>query len=283
MSPEQWLERCYRELQAVFTSFDGVMLISLVLGLVDDATGQLYLINAEHPWPTLVRNGVPGFIRSESWMYKVGVQMEAQRFEIVSLRLEPGDALIVGSDGRDDLLLGQSAEGRRILNEDEEAFLRRVEESGGRLAALEQALLRTGELTDDLSLMRISYREQEVGVAAPESLEELRNVIRGRLRERNYNNAAELAASLLDHGAADEESLFLAAYALKLGGQRDQARQVSERLHLRNPRHTQNLVNLADLLRLSGERERADQLLQSALQLDPENKAALRLRELLSG
>ena len=55
--PERWLKNAFIELHKVFETFDGSMLISLVFGLVDDDSGLVYLINAEHPWSVLYRQG----------------------------------------------------------------------------------------------------------------------------------------------------------------------------------------------------------------------------------
>ncbi|MCX7997508.1 MAG: SpoIIE family protein phosphatase, partial [Leptospiraceae bacterium] len=52
-SPERWLKDCFKELQSIFVSFDGSMIISAIVGLVDEETGTLYYINAEHPWAVL--------------------------------------------------------------------------------------------------------------------------------------------------------------------------------------------------------------------------------------
>jgi hypothetical protein len=77
--------------------------------------------------------------------------------EVVALR--PGDILVLGSDGRDDILLSGSDE-KRVINDDENEFLNHVNEGNGNLGEILNSILQTGELTDDLSLMRISFLEE---------------------------------------------------------------------------------------------------------------------------
>ena len=48
-------------------------------------------------------------------------------FIIKTFQLLPGDVLIAGSDGRDDISLGYDSFGNRIINENENLFLEIVE------------------------------------------------------------------------------------------------------------------------------------------------------------
>jgi hypothetical protein len=122
--PERWLKDCYQDLQAVFETFDGSMLTSLVFGLLDVEQGLLYHINAEHPWGVLYRRGQAMFIEHEQFLRKIGIQLHIAEkdFRIQTLLLEPGDMLVFGSDGRDDVVIGEDAVNGRIINEDETSF-----------------------------------------------------------------------------------------------------------------------------------------------------------------
>lgn len=66
LSPERWPKNAFWELGKVFECFDGSMLVSLVLGLVDTQTGLLYYVNAQHPWSILYRSGNASFIENET-------------------------------------------------------------------------------------------------------------------------------------------------------------------------------------------------------------------------
>ncbi|EMO03792.1 stage II sporulation protein E domain protein, partial [Leptospira interrogans serovar Icterohaemorrhagiae str. Verdun HP] len=71
--PELWLKECFLELQNIFESFDGSMLVSVVLGLVDLESGVLFFLNAEHPPTVLYRNGVATFIENKLELRKIGI------------------------------------------------------------------------------------------------------------------------------------------------------------------------------------------------------------------
>ena len=125
--------------------------------------GRFYYVNAEHPGVVLQRAGRAEFLSPGRFLRKLGVEDPESAdlpFPVVEVQLEAGDVLFLGSDGRDDLDVGRTSDGQRIINEDEFLFVRTVERSGGKLEDLHAALLEAGVPTDDLSLMRIGYRER---------------------------------------------------------------------------------------------------------------------------
>lgn len=162
-TPEEWLTDVYHEVHSVFKSFDGSMVISATILLIDDESGEMYYWNAEHPFSVLYRDGKASFIESDLELRKLGLDSEYE-FKVQKFQLKPGDIVILASDGRDDLLL-PNAEGKRIINEDETVFLNVVEKSGGDPQKIEENIRKIGEIIDDLSIMRIGY--QEFGVQVP--------------------------------------------------------------------------------------------------------------------
>jgi HAMP domain-containing protein len=154
--PEVWLKNSFIELHKVFESFDGTMLVSCILLLLDERDGCVYHINAEHPNLVLMSGDNVKFIVPRKAYMKLGVSKEGL-IEIDVLKLKEGDRLFLGSDGKDDLVLGQE-DGVRIVNEDETLFLDIVKESNGDLEMIYQNLKERAELMDDLSLISIEYR-----------------------------------------------------------------------------------------------------------------------------
>jgi HAMP domain-containing protein len=154
--PEVWLKNSFIELHKVFESFDGTMLVSCILLLLDEREGCVYHINAEHPNLVLMSGDIVKFIVPRKAYMKLGVSKEGL-IEIDVLKLKEGDRLFLGSDGKDDLVLGQE-DGVRIVNEDETLFLDIVKESNGDLEMIYQNLKERAELMDDLSLISIEYR-----------------------------------------------------------------------------------------------------------------------------
>ncbi|MDR2734248.1 MAG: SpoIIE family protein phosphatase [Spirochaetota bacterium] len=159
-TPESWITEVYDELHRVFVSFDGSMLISAIIGLIDEETGAMYYMNAEHPWTVRYRNGNAVFTEDELTMHKIGtVGMESSAV-VRTLQLEQSDVVFFGSDGRDDVMMGMDqATGQRIINEDETRFLRCVEEAGGDLKNLTEIVQQGGELTDDFTIIRIEWKK----------------------------------------------------------------------------------------------------------------------------
>ncbi|EQA46840.1 SpoIIE-like protein phosphatase domain protein [Leptospira broomii serovar Hurstbridge str. 5399] len=158
--PERWLRTALNELNKVFEGFDGSMSMSLLLGLVDEENGFLYYINAEHPFPIRLRGGCAAFLSEEATNFKLGMLREKAQIETCWIR--PGDTVIIGSDGRDDILIGYDASETRIINEDHTAILNLVEKSEGDLEQLGNLLQEAGDLTDDLSLLSIKFNPKEI-------------------------------------------------------------------------------------------------------------------------
>ncbi len=220
-SPERWLKECFVELQSIFESFDGSMLISVVLGLVEEETGLLYYVNAEHPWTVLYRDGVAGFIENELELRKIGTKGMEGDIRVRIFSLEKEDVLFVGSDGRDDIVLGSDLNGNRHINEDETQFLRRVEESKGDLKGLLEELSRFGELSDDLTLMRIEWKGEAKRLSRKESFEIAEGEIfpdseyRRLLDSGNVSSAWEHIRALLDRPSLGKE---IQVYLLREAG-----------------------------------------------------------------
>ncbi len=190
-SPEDWLIKCYRELQDVFVSFDGTMLISVVIGIVDDESGIMYYFNAEHPWTVLYRSEKAIFTEEELLNRKIGTLISDGRVELLTLQLQKDDIVICGSDGRDDIILEYDEEtGMRVINEDETLFLRAVEKGDGDLDNIVEVLHEQGEFSDDLSLLKIKYLGEKVfDEPLPEDYAQLKEEGMKAYQEKRFDEA----------------------------------------------------------------------------------------------
>ncbi|TGK19306.1 HAMP domain-containing protein [Leptospira fluminis] len=319
LSPEHWLKGAFTELHKVFESFDGSMLVSLVMGLIDDHAGILYYINAEHPWTVLYRDGISSFIENELLFRKLGTTGLEGRISIKTFQLEPGDVIIAGSDGRDDILIGMDATGGRLLNDDEHLFLKIVEEADGELSGIYEGILKRGKLTDDLSLIRLSYLEpnrtspeeesdkrkilellrrakattnesdiseaisflQEAETLNSRIPEVKRNFVRLHLKLKNYREAAKYAEDYLDLRPIDNEILYIASFAARKAGMLRKALEFGERLRLRDPNHLKNLMNLAQVFIILKKFDQAASVTQEASAISPDSNAILKLKDFL--
>jgi tetratricopeptide (TPR) repeat protein len=161
-TPERWIKNTFIELHKTFETFDGSMLVSMILGLIDNENGFCYLINAEHPFAVLYRDGKASFIQTKSFYRKLGTPDADGGIVVDTFQIQNGDVLLLGSDGRDDIDLSNTTNGQRSINEDENLFLGVVEASDGNLNAIKQNLIKKGEITDDLSLLRLEYIGQSI-------------------------------------------------------------------------------------------------------------------------
>ncbi len=320
--PEEWLHMAYVEMQRVFESFDGSMLISLVLSLVDDENGLMYYINVEHPWTVLYRNKKSLFIENEMMIRKLGVPDHDILFAVKLFQFKPGDVIIIGSDGRDDVLLENDQDNDfefteknqpGIMNEDESLFLKMVEKGNGRLKDIYKAISDQGKITDDISMIRISYKEN-VSPAVTYGTDELNNFIDDikSIQNDSPEKAIELlinAAGLYkknpviikklvkllvdkkDYKAAvpyldqyneinpiDTEMIYIYSYSLMKIKNYTKAAEFAERIVFRNPENIRYLLHLAKIYITQNNYFEADKLLDKVILLSPENEKALAMK-----
>lgn len=302
--PEQWMRELFLELQTVFISFDGSMLTSAAAGLIDEMTGTLYHMQAEHPALVLLRHGKAEFIEPETALPKIGIAGFDDRFTLSVLRLEPEDVIIAGSDGRDDLAVGVDGEGNRMINENEKLFLKFVEDTNGNLSQIQDKISGHGEITDDLSLIRLRYHpiasmpspdEQqallyqrakeaigagrwqegadalETALGRGETLEILGDLGKALVHLKQFPRAAQLCERYTELAPWSTEFLFATSFALKHSGDTARAVDFGERARIRRPRLVKNLLNLAELYLRQSNLDRTDELLRQARAIEPEN------------
>ncbi|TGM98542.1 SpoIIE family protein phosphatase [Leptospira dzoumogneensis] len=276
--PEHWLRRCYHELKSVFVSFDGRMLISMVVGIVDEESGLMYFVNAEHPQVVMYRDGRADFLSENGMLRKVGVEDPEEVFVVQTLQLKPNDVILIGSDGRDDVQLGINEDGNQIINEDERAFLRDVEEAKAELLQIEALIHSRGDIIDDLSLVRISYKEEMTSVAdilddpfqnqqVSDAISEKstrRKALRNAIEEKDYIYVGSEGQKYLEKYPDDSAVYLWVSYALARLGNYDKAIDFGEVLLMRDPTHSKNLEHLSKLHYKNGNKVRAEALLAAS-------------------
>ena len=311
VSPEVWIKSSFKELHKIFESFEGSMLISLIFGLIEESSGLVYYINAEHPWMILYRDRVASFIESESHFRKLGTTGIKNEIFVNTFQMLPGDVLISGSDGKDDIVLDWGSDGSdRVINEDETLFLKRIEECQADLEGTYEAIVDKFDLMDDFSLLSISFEgetEQE-----RKNKEIINNIIHSANDELEKNNSdsviAILEKSYIDYkddihlvnymlktyirfkqfekgmsvskeyllkNEGDTNLLMKAAYCFKMSKDIETAIDLGERVKLRDPRNVRNLLHLADMYVYTKNFKRAQKLTTKVLSIEPKNEQAL--------
>lgn len=269
-TPEEWLSSVYEEFNSVFKSFNGTMVISATVFVVDDESGEAWYFNAEHPFSVLYRNGKASFIETELQLRKLGLDSEIP-FQIRRFQFLPGDILVLGTDGRDDIDLTPQ-EDFRTINEDEELFLSYVEAAKGDIHQIEAILLTKGELTDDISLLRLDFQPNQGESSMPDAPE--KDGI--QILEESHSLIDGTAGDLFQ--ASDEErweDQFTTVNAYEEGRKLLKSGDVDSAIELMykaysNDQSDPKLNKLLSLLTFKGrDYDRAVQVLEKYLDQDP--------------
>ncbi|HMV35195.1 MAG TPA: SpoIIE family protein phosphatase, partial [Turneriella sp.] len=97
IDPQTWLKNTFLELQKVFESFDCSMLVSVYIAALENNSGMMYYLNAEHPWGVLYREGKAIFLQNRSYYRKLGTPGLQDDIAIDQIQLKPGDIVLLGS------------------------------------------------------------------------------------------------------------------------------------------------------------------------------------------
>ncbi|TGN10570.1 AAA family ATPase [Leptospira ilyithenensis] len=265
--PERWLKNAFIELHHTFTTFDGSMLVSIFLCLIDEETGFLYFMNAEHPRPVIYRDGHADFLPHNLFYAKLGMLLTKKRkkkMQISTYQLQKDDVMIIGSDGRDDLYLG-TEDGYDKINEDEELFLRTVEEDQGNIRSIQESIKTNGQLIDDLSLIRVEFKGQpdQTNYQSSNHTHSAYETAVSEFEAGDYQRALFYAIPYSDSNPSNEECLFLISSCYLHLNQLPFAIDYAERLRLRIPDHDNNLKQLLFMYKEVGNFEMADKLSQN--------------------
>ncbi len=264
LSPERWLKNSFLELHRLFSSFNGSMMASMVCLLVHDKSGYTVMINAEHPKGIRLRNNQAEFISNHEGLRKLGNNAVKGRLWVDTFVLHSGDVVILGSDGRDDLVVGYDADQQPIMNENERLILSIVQAAEGDLPRMFVALRNTGEIVDDISLLRIEFtrrttgddqtllkrlwREYSAASEPAEGLEALRKILqvdadnmgawrallRVHMRNENFVDAAFIAECMVRIRPERDFLMYSAALLYFRLGNAEKALNFADRLTLRN-------------------------------------------------
>jgi tetratricopeptide (TPR) repeat protein len=249
ISPERWLKNTFIELHKVFLTFDCTMLVSAVIGLVEEDTGVLYFINSEHPSIALYGDNVCNLLEKEIYFTKLGSPVASNKLFISLQQLHKEDSIFVGSDGRDDFALNDLS-----LNQDEKEFLYTVQEAKGDLKKIYEITCRKGILIDDFSLMRITYLQEKI------NYDYLRNLSIENIEAQNFSEAIKYGEEYIYKNPIDSEFLFRLGQLYKQEENFIAAIKCFERLRLRNPYHVENQLALMEALISSNNFTRAKKI-----------------------
>lgn len=280
--PETWLHTTFLELHRIFESFEGSMLISMVIGLIDETSGLMYYINAEHPSIALYRDGDAQFLDANI-LRKLGTPGIKGKVKIHCFQLQPGDTLVMGSDGRDDVILGRNPDGSNIINENEQLFLDHVRETGADLKKILERVQGMGEIMDDLSLLKIEFEPEGATHQPPEAaeIERLRAHAADLVAAGDLAAAAEAYMRLHDLNPHDLEICYNIAQVLRREKKIKQALHWAERCVLREGEELKYLLQAAELNIMMRRAAKARGYIRRVLELDPQHQRAAQLQTMV--
>lgn len=299
--PELWLRERYLDIQNVFLSFDGSMYISISMGLIDNDTGLMYYINAEHPWSILYRDGKASFLENELFLRKIGTPGQENKFYIKLFQLQDDDIILFGSDGRDDILIQSNELNEEIMNEDENLFIKTVEEANAEVEDIIKLTKIKGKISDDFSLLKIEFKKstsvdniiddtifnliddlQSKKVSEPKYvIEKINSIVYEyrdqkilfKIRAEAYLNIQDYKEALTDYlhystlDPSDSLVLFEISKLYEALGDINNAANFGERVYLRLPNFVDNIKHLIKLNIKLGNEDKAKILSEKTLSL----------------
>lgn len=299
--PELWLRERYLDIQNVFLSFDGSMYISISMGLIDNDTGLMYYINAEHPWSILYRDGKASFLENELFLRKIGTPGQENKFYIKLFQLQDDDIILFGSDGRDDILIESNELNDEIMNEDENLFIKTVEEANAEVEDIIKLTKIKGKISDDFSLLKIEFKKstsvdniiddtifnliddlQSKMVSEPKYvIEKINSIVYEyrdqkilfKIRAEAYLNIQDYQEALTDYlhystlDPSDSLVLFEISKLYEALGHINNAANFGERVYLRLPNFVDNIKHLIKLNIKLGNEDKAKILSEKTLSL----------------
>ncbi|HNM03882.1 MAG TPA: SpoIIE family protein phosphatase [Leptospiraceae bacterium] len=283
ISPEKWLKDCFTELHSVFISFEGSMLVSAVICIIEEDTGLMCYINAEHPFVILHRDERSEFIDTECIYRKLGTELTKEMVFVRTHQFHMNDRILLGSDGRDDLVFPDTGE----MNSDPELFLKICQESNCDVYSIAEFIKNNYEMTDDFSLLSLEYRKQTAAdIWKKEDIQDdacfyenpllllrqyeegviqnpysLRKIIVPLIQKKNFSGAEKAASIFTGLIPSDTEALFLLSYIYRKKGNFLKAAEVGERIRCREPVHIRNLWNLGECYFETGAQEKLKKLI----------------------
>lgn len=311
-SPERWLKNAFLELHRLFSSFNGGMMASMICLLIHDASGYTVMINAEHPKGILLRRAESSFISHHEGLRKLGNTAVKGRLWVDTFLLQNKDIVVLGSDGRDDLIVGHDEDGQPVMNEDERRILRIVRAADGDLPRIFLGIRASGEIVDDVSLLRVEYtgRKTAEPVAGgelwlqhdaakdpqqritllrkilqsePDNVRAWQVLFRLHLRGKNFVEAAFISECILRLRPDRDFFMYSAGLLFYKIGNYEKAINYADRLALRNWHFAPYLVLLG---MIHEARQDAEGMREAGLlltELTPGHEYGLRLMDANSG
>ena len=178
-----------------------------------------------------------------------------------------------------------------MLNFDEDLFLESVEAGNGNLKEISLSIKAKGELNDDLSLLRVSFKELEVIKEEDRQKEEkefliLLNQLEEKLEfqktNKDYPALIKTYEELMELQPLDKKSILQLSLLLFKLKNYDRFIHYAELIKLRSPAGRRNLFRLIVALMRVKNFPRANSLILEVLAINPLNRKAKILEQIMA-
>ena len=161
ISPELWIYGLFLKLHDSFICFKETMFASSCISLLDNNDGFYYQVSSEHPKTILLNSDRANFLNNSVDTCKLGINGIQSQFKIFTRELSAGDIIIIGSDGKDEIIM-RDENNEEFYNLDENIFLNIVSEAKGNLNEIIFLLNKKGKIRDDLSIIKLEYKPVKI-------------------------------------------------------------------------------------------------------------------------
>lgn len=248
--PDTWLKYTSLEIQEVLETFEGFMMISAVMGLIDEENGFLYLLNFDHPKPIILnQNNELIFIESKIHK-KLGFPKENHFLQVHRSFLEQNDSILAYSDGCIELEINKK------INENETIIKEILLETLENISNLLTIIQKKGQIKDDISLIKIQYLnkipqkklfpyEQIPYIQnINDTILEIKKFIYDLVKQRKYTQIINQFQDFINSFPIDDELLYILSYSYRKIKKWELSIEIGERLLNFNSNYKKNYYNL---------------------------------------
>ncbi|MCS7205369.1 MAG: serine/threonine-protein phosphatase [Leptospiraceae bacterium] len=253
--PDTWLKYVYLEIQEVLETFNGSMLISAVIGLIDERNYCMYYINLDHPRIILQRGNEYQFIESKIYQ-KLGFPGSTEVIEIHRLFLNKSDSIYVGSDGKDEVLINGQ------VNQNENLSLELLRQTEGDIKKFYKSLKSNFEFQDDFSMLKITIKKESEESQALVSKDEVEKKAFRLYKEKRYNEIVDNFHHYAHEYPVSDNILYFYSVSCRKLNRIEEEIEIGERLWNFNKSHIKNFIRLLYCYQNLKNQERVESLIE---------------------
>ncbi len=247
--PDTWLKYISMDIQEVLGGFEGFMMISCVIGLIDEENGFTYFINFDHPKPLQIRSNKEFNFLEYNNHNKLGFPSKIQTLQINRTYLQNQESFVAYSDGCIEIEMNEK------INENETLIIELLSKTSEDLSDFLSNLQKKGIIKDDISLLKIVYNKipeltfikdnKEIKIPFNESMFlEIKKTILNLLKGKKYSEIVYNYGNWINDFPYDDDLLYILSVAYRKMKEYNLSIEIGERLLNFNMHYNKNYSNL---------------------------------------